>query len=37
MIQTARGFSSFETSSSMLNAGSAPSPAISFVFSAVRL
>ena len=37
MIHTARGFSSLATSSSMLNAASAPSPAISFVFSGVRL
>ena len=37
MIQTARGFSSFPTSSSSEYEPSAPSPSISFVFSAVRL
>ncbi len=37
MIQTARGFSSFATSSSIENAAIAPSPSISFVFSGVRL
>src|SRR4051812_24548953 len=37
MIQTARGFSSLPTSSSIENATSAPSPPISRVFSGVRL
>ena len=39
MIQTARGFSSFETSSAIENDadGALPSPAISVVFSGVRL
>src|SRR6478735_91635 len=37
MIQTARGFSSFSTSSAIEKAAIAPSPAISLVFSGVRL
>jgi hypothetical protein len=37
MIQTARGLSSFDTSSAIENAAIAPSPSISFVFSGVRL
>ena len=37
MIQTARGAFSFDTSSSIENAATAPSPAISRVFSGVRL
>ena len=37
MIQTARGFSSFATSSAIEYAPTAPSPSISFVFSGVRL
>ena len=37
MTHTARGFSSFETSSAIEYDGVAPSPAISVVFSGVRL
>ena len=37
MIQTARGFASFSTSSAIEKAASAPSFAISRVFSGVRL
>ena len=37
MIQTARGFSSAATSSAIENDAMAPSPAISLVFSGVRL